>query len=88
MINKDSDFYIINNNYRKIKWLHFNSKNNKKDSENFQDLGLGFVIVKWIKKEVPGNNDNKNNNIVNLSTIEIKYNKNILSINNPNKKLW
>jgi len=39
------------------------------------------------KKDEPGNDSNKNNNILKLNTTESKQNESSLSTNNPNKKL-
>ena len=94
--NKDRGVDLLNNNYRKINNYNFNSKNDekeKKDSENEkknedeQNLGLGFVVVKQKKKDEPGNDSNKNNNILKLNTTDSKQNESSLSTNNPNKKL-
>jgi len=94
--NKDRGVDLLNNNYRKINNYNFNSKNDekeKKDSENEkknedeQNLGLGFVVVKQKKKDEPGNDSNKNNNILKLNTTDSKKNESSLSTNNPNKKL-
>ena len=94
--NKDRGVDLLNNNYRKINNYNFNSKKDekeKKDSENEkkngddQNLGLGFVVVKQKKKDDPGNDSNKNNNILKLNTTDSKQNESSLSTNNPNKKL-
>ena len=94
--NKDRGVDLLNNNYRKINNYNFNSKNdekekkdseNEKKNENEQNLGLGFVVVKQKKKDEPGNDSNKNNNILKLNTTDSKQNESSLSTNNPNKKL-